>query len=110
MILNRLVITQGDPLRFRVNHTENGEPYELGKNEKYFFAVGLENSEEPMLFYTFNYNPDFDMQLTIEEGSYVFEVGIVDDETGVSRVILPAFDERRRPLNQFLVLRRIYDV
>ena len=110
MILNRLVITEGDPLRFHVNHTENGEVYKLGKDEKYFFAVGLENVDESRIFYTFNYDADFDMQLTIEEGSYVFEVGIVDEEKGISRVILPAFDERRRALNQLLVLRRIYDV
>lgn len=109
MVLNRLIITQGDPLRFHLNHTENGEVYQLADGEEYFLAVAREDCPEQMIFYCFNTCPDFEIYLSIDEGRYVFEVGIKND-SGDSRVILPSLDDRLRALNQLIVLRRLYDV
>lgn len=109
MVLNRLVITHGDTIRFHLNHTENEEEYQLCDGEKYFFAVAREDESHSMLFYTYNQSADFDMALSLDEGFYVFELGIIDAQ-GNSRVILPAVDERHRAINQLIVLRRICDV
>lgn len=109
MILNRLIITQGDPLRFHLNHTENGEVYQLADNELYFLAITNEDNPGQTMAYCFNTSPDFEIYLSLDEGSYVFEIGIKND-SGDSRVILPAIDERHRALNQLIVLRRLYNV
>lgn len=109
MVLNRLIITQGDPLRFHLNHTENGEVYQLAEDEIYFLAIAKDENPENAMVCFFNNSQDFEVYLSLEEGSYVFEVGIKND-SGASRVILPSVDERRRALNQLIVLRRLYDV
>ncbi|MBQ8209917.1 MAG: hypothetical protein IJZ35_04985 [Clostridia bacterium] len=108
MILNRLVITQGDPLRFHLNHTENGEVYQLAEGEEYFLSVTNEENPGQSVLHFHNSDADFEIYLNLDEGSYVFELG-VRTEDGDTRVILPALDERHRALNQLLVLRRLYD-
>lgn len=107
MILNRLVITQGDPVRFHLNHSENGEIYQLGDGERYFATIAKEADPDEVMANLYPTDADFDFPLNLEEGSYVFEVGLISAD-GEKRVILPALDERHRPLNQLLVLRRLY--
>lgn len=104
MILNRIIITQGDPLRFHVNHTEKGEAYELGTGESYFATIALENDPDILVARLNPTTADFDFPLNLSEGSYVFEVGIIAAD-GTKRILLPALDERHNALNQILVLR-----
>lgn len=109
MILNRLIVTQGDPLRFHINHTENGEVYQLADDEEYFVSIATEEDPGQLIVYFCNADADFEVYVNLSEGAYVFEVGIKSDD-GSSRVILPAVDERYRAINQILVLRRLYNV
>lgn len=108
MVLNRLIITQGDPLMFHINHTENGSVYSLKPKESYFLAITTDTDYNGSIFYFYSKGPDFDVNINLEEGMYAFEIGIKNDD-GPTRVILPAMDERRRPLNQLIVLRRLYN-
>ncbi len=106
MILNRIVITEGDPLRFHVNHTENGEIYEKGTGETYFATIAMEDNPDILVASLNPTTADFDFPLNLSEGSYVFEVGIKSAD-GDKRILLPALDERHNALNQILVLRRL---
>lgn len=105
MIVNRLITTQGNNLRFHVNHTVNGEQYELKDGERYYMAVASESVPDKIVMNYMWDGADFDMEPSLEDGIYVFEISL---DTGNGReVIIPALDERNRPLNQLIILRRL---
>ncbi len=106
MIQNRLITAEGNILRFHVNHTVNGEAYELSENEWYYFSVAPEDDPENLVMTNFRVDGDFEFRIDLDAGSYVFELSLYDGET--RQVIIPALDERNRPLNQLIVLRRLY--
>lgn len=106
MIINRLIIPEGNDLDFRIVHHENENLYKLAKGEFYYIKVS-----DPVEPFTVKEmvlcdNDHFLMSTSLTEGEYVFEIGI-KGPNGASRIILPAIDERHRPLNQLLVLRRL---
>ena len=106
MIINRLIVPEGNRIRFNLEHHENDRLYKLEKGE--FYYVRISEPVEPfksreMILCDTNH---FDFETGLEYGEYVFEVGIMDSQ-GEYTVILPAIDERFRPLNQLLILRRL---
>lgn len=105
MILNRLIVPEGNNLVFDINHTVDGEKYQLKENETYYMKVGEKNSPYNILTTFESESAHFEVNSELSFGEYVFEIGINDGKLGV--VILPAFDEKNRPLNQLLVLRRL---
>lgn len=105
MIINRLITTQGNNLRFHINHTVDGEPYKLKTGEKYYMAVATESQPDKIVMNYMWDGADFDMETELEDGIYVFEISL-NTNTG-REVIMPALDERHRPLNQLIILRRL---
>lgn len=105
MILNRLITAQGNTLRFHVNHTVNGEPYELQDGEKYYMAIASEDDPDTVLLNCVWNSSDFEMELELDEGIYIFEICL--SKNLERQVIIPALDERHRPLNQLIILRRL---
>lgn len=106
MILNRLIVPEYNDLNFVLNHTENGEKYQLPVNSRYYIIVS--ESAEPFekIFFHTSETEYFNISTDIPEGEYIFEIGVVRGD-GERTVILPALDERLRPLNQLIVLRRL---
>lgn len=105
VILNRIIITEGNRLRFHVNHTVNNEDYVLKDGEKYHMTIAAEDNPEAVIFSSQWTGSDFDMKPNLKEGIYVFEISFNDGTS--TEVIMPALDERHRPLNQLIVLRRL---
>ena len=106
MIQNRLIVPQQNNLRFVLDHTENDEKYNLAENSRYYIIIS--ESAEPFEKRLFHKSESeyFNVFINLPDGEYVFEIGIID-ENDKRTVILPALDERLRPLNQLLVLRRL---
>lgn len=105
MILNRLIVPEGNNLVFDINHTVDGEKYQLKENEMYYIKIGEKNSPYDILTTFETQSGHFEFNCGLSFGEYVFEIGINDGDLGV--VILPAFDEKNRPVNQLLILRRL---
>lgn len=107
MILSRLVTAEGNALKFRVNHTVNGEPYELSEGERYYFTFAPEeNPEQRVLIFSAPFS-DIDTPHGLSAGKYIFEISVGDNTA--HQVIVPALDENNKPLTQLIVLRRIGD-
>ncbi len=106
MILNRLIIPEHNELNFVLRHTENGEKYALPDSSRYYMIIS--KPDEPFEKVLFNETDTeyFSFPVDIPVGEYIFEVGIVNDDSERT-VILPALDERLRPLNQLFILRRL---
>lgn len=105
MILNRLVTTEGNNLSFRINHTVNGKAYELADGERYYMAIAKEDDPENVISTYSAPFADIEVVHQFSEGRYVFEISIGDDS--FRQVIMPALDDKRKPLTQLIVLRRI---
>lgn len=106
MIINRLIIPEYNDINFVVNHTENGEIYNLPSDYRYYIIVAKgENPYETVCFYESD-NRHFNFSQSFPVGEYIFEVGIINGN-GERTVILPSLDERQKPLNQLIVLRRL---
>lgn len=106
MIINRLIIPEYNDINFVVNHTENGEIYTLPPDYRYYIIVAKSESPfETVCFYESD-SRNFSFSQTFPVGEYIFEVGIINDN-GERTVILPSLDERLKPLNQLIVLRRL---
>ncbi len=106
MIINRLIIPEYNDINFVVNHTENGESYTLPPDYRYYIIVA--EDEEPfetVCFYESD-SKNFNFSQKFPVGEYIFEVGIINGK-GERTVILPSLDERQKPLNQLIVLRRL---
>ena len=106
MIQNRLIIPEQNNLRFVLEYTEDDEKYNLAENSRYYIIIS--DSTEPFekrLFHK-SENEYFNVFANLPDGEYDFEIGIIDEKEKRT-VILPALDERLRPLNQLLVLRRL---
>lgn len=106
MILNRLIIPEQNSLDFVLNHTENGEKYQLAPDSEYYILISKPTEPFEKVFFYKSATEHFNVPTDIPEGEYIFEVGIIDINA-VRTVILPALDERLRPVNQLLVLRRL---
>lgn len=106
MIINRLIIPECNDLNFILNHTENGEKYQLPGNSRYYIIVSKPTEPFEKLFFYTTENEYFNVTTDIPEGEYIFEIGMINSKDART-VILPALDERLRPLNQLLVLRRL---
>ncbi len=108
MILNRLIFPEGNKLVFNVDHHENEKKYELARDEMYYMVIS-EPVEPFTVKETFLSDSNhFAVYSSLKEGEYVFEIGITDSSLQ-RRIILPAVDERHRPLNQLLILRRLVE-
>ena len=107
MILNRLVTTEGNNLSFHINHTVNGKPYVLSEGERYYIAIAKESEPENLISTYSAPFADIEVVHQFEEGRYVFEISIGDDS--FRQVIMPALDDKHRPLTELIVLRRISD-
>lgn len=105
MILNRLVTTEGNNLCFRINHTVNGKPYELSQGERYYIAIAAENDPDNLISIYSAPFADIEVVHQFSEGRYVFEISVGDDS--FRQVIMPALDDKKKPLTQLIVLRRI---
>lgn len=106
MILNRLIVPEGNPVTFYLNHSENGMEYVIGRDEYYYINISDENDPSSVCRHWETNQKYFDFESTLPEGRYVFEIGLRKaDGSGI--VILPALDERRHPLNELLILRRL---
>lgn len=106
MIVNRLITTEYNDIDFVVDHTENGEKYVLPDGFKYYMTIA--EGTEPFGYVARAVSADEHMHFSgsLTEGEYIFELGILTP-SGDSRVILPALDEKLRPMNQIIVLRRL---
>lgn len=105
MIQNRIVTVEGNMVDFHINHTENGIKYELKDGEIYRIVISSDGEAGSVLVSIDSYSSDCSFEAGISEGVYVIEICLV--RNGQSQVILPAVDERHRPLNQLIVLRRV---
>lgn len=106
MIINRLVIPEYNDINFVVNHTENGEIYNLPPDCRYYIIVAEDEAPfEPVCFCESD-SRHFCFSQSFPVGEYIFEVGIIN-KNGERTVILPSLDERLKPLNQLIVLRRL---
>ncbi len=108
MIVNRIVMTEGNRLTLTLNHTVNGEPFALSVGQKYYIAVSPENDCDNNCFVAFWDSDTLNIPNGLTEGTYIFEIGIYSSLN--REVIMPALDENRKPLNQLIVLKRIYNV
>lgn len=106
MILNRLIVPENNDINFILNHTENGEKYDLPYNCRYYIIISKPVKPFEKVYFYETETEYFNMAAEIPMGEYIFEVGIINDEN-VRTVILPALDERLRPMNQLLILRRL---
>lgn len=106
MILNRLIFPEGNRIRFCLSHSEDGKEYENSEDEYYY--INISDAEDPSVVQMNwqSYDKYFDFDAKLSEGRYVFEVGLQKAD-GKRVVILPAFDERRHPLNEILILKRL---
>lgn len=106
MILNRLVVPEGNNIRFGIEHKEDGGEYTLKKGESYYIKI-IEPSEKGNIFHLAKSDTNyFDFANNFKFGSYVFEVGI-SAPAGKERIILPALDDRLQPLNELIILKRL---
>lgn len=106
MILNRLIVPEGNPVIFYLNHSENGQEYANTRDEYYYINISEENDPSIVCLHWETNQKYFDFDPSLPEGRYVFEIGLRKPD-GSSVVILPALDERRHPLNELLILRRL---
>lgn len=106
MILNRLIIPEHNKLNFVLRHTENGEKYELPASCRYYMIISKPTEPFENVHFYESDTEYFSFSVEIPVGEYIFEVGIINGASERT-VILPALDERLRPLNQLFVLRRL---
>ncbi len=106
MILNRMIFPCGNKIEFTVSHNENENKYVLEDNERYYIVISEASTQFRVLQREESNTNHFSFETDLSYGDYVFEIGIIDGK-GNMRVILPAVDERLRPLNQLLLLRRM---
>lgn len=107
MILNRLIVTRGNTLEFHLNYIVDDEEYSLKSSEYYYINIASADAPNILLStYTWRSN-DFSNKVALSAGIYVFEIGIRSSST--TKVLVPALDERNRPLNQLIVLKRLGD-
>lgn len=106
MILNRLIFPEGNDIRFRVSHKENGSDYSLADGEKYYIVISSETAPESFKMMADSHDGYFLFPNKLSYGRYLFEVGVQSSD-GTKRVILPALDERMQPMNEMLILRRL---
>ena len=106
MILNRLIIPEHNDLSFVFRHTENGEKFVLPESCRYYMIISKPYEPFENVLFNETDSENFCFPTEIPVGEYIFEVGMIDGNSH-RRVILPALDERLRPLNQLLVLRRL---
>ena len=106
MILNRLIIPEHNDLSFVLRHTENGEKFVLPESCRYYMIISKPYEPFEKVFFNETDSENFCFPIEIPVGEYIFEVGMIDGNSH-RRVILPALDERLRPLNQLFVLRRL---
>ena len=106
MIVNRLIISEYNNIDFVINHTENGEKYTLPAGYRYYMTIA--ESNEPFAYIDQAVSKDEHMHFNgnLTEGVYIFELGTISPQ-GDMQVILPALDEKHRPMNQIIVLRRL---
>ena len=106
MIVNRLIASEYNDIDFVINHTENGEKYTLPEGYRYYMTIA--ESNEPFRFVAQAVSDDEHMHFSgsLAEGVYIFELGTISPQ-GDMQVILPALDEKHRPMNQIIVLRRL---
>ena len=106
MILNRLVVPEGNNIRFGIEHKEDGIQYSLKNGESYYIKI-IEPSEKGDIVHLSGSNTNyFDFTNHFKYGRYVFEVGI-SNSAGDTRIILPALDDRLQPLNELIILKRL---
>ena len=106
MIVNRLIIPEGNKLEFRIEHHENDKLYELKKGEFYYIKISDAVEPFPVREQFLSDGSHISVPTSLPDGEYVFEIGIMD-KNAKYRIILPAVDERLRALNQLIVLRRL---
>lgn len=104
MILNRLVVPEGNYLVFTLNHMEGGEQYELKPGEMYYMSVAPYDEPHAAIVQFFTNTNHFNMRHGLDEGRYVFEIGVIAKSP---KVILPSVDERRQPLNELIILKKM---
>lgn len=106
MILNRLVVPEGNNIRFFVAHKEDGETYKLRDGETYYIKIKTPSPNGAVMHEAGQANNYFDLKNDFKYGTYPFEVGI-QSRNGDRRIILPALDDRLQPLNELIILRRL---
>lgn len=106
MILNRLIFPEGNSINFMLNHTENGNKYVLPQGGNYYIIISKPEEPFEQVAACTSENEYFNFTADLTAGEYIFEVGL-NFADGTRTVILPALDERLRPMNQILILRRL---
>lgn len=108
MIVNRLIVPEYNDINFVIDHTENGEKYLLPEGYRYYIIIAQSSEPFTPLCYTVSDSEHMNFSPELGEGEYIFELGLITAD-GRKSVILPALDERLKPINQILVLRRLND-
>ncbi len=108
MIINRLIVPEGNYLTFTLNHKVGGEVYELKPGETYYMKIAASAAPTQSLLQFITSDNSFNLSPELDEGRYVFEIG-VKDSRGFDNIILPALDDRRCALNELIVLKRLED-
>lgn len=106
MILNRLIVPEQNELNFVLRHTENGEKYILPGSCRYYMVISKPDEPFETVLIHESSTEYFSFPVDMPVGEYIFEVGMLNADSERT-VILPALDERLRPLNQLFVLRRL---
>lgn len=106
MILNRLVVPEGNRIMFTLNHKEGDVDYELEPGENYYIAFATYDEPGKELERTMTNMKHFNCVNEFAEGRYVFEIGLMGGSRG-TRIILPAVDERCQPLNELIILKKM---
>ncbi len=108
MIVNRLIVPEYNDINFVIDHTENGEKYQLPEGYRYYIIIAASSEPFTPICYAVSESEYMSFSPELSEGDYIFELGLIT-ANGKKSVILPALDERLRPVNQLLVLRRLND-
>lgn len=106
MIINRLIVPEYNNINLEINHTENGEKYVLPSDHRYYLLIAYPKEPFDPLCYSVSDSSHFSFPQQFPAGEYIFEVGIVDNDEKRT-VLLPSLDERLKPINQLIILRRL---
>lgn len=105
MILNRIVVPADNILEFDITHTKDGADYELSEGEQYYMIVSLPDKPEAFLMTYYTDGKHFKFKVPLDPGRYVFEIGT--EKAKERQVLLPPFDDRLQPMNEFIVLKHL---
>ena len=73
------------------------------QGERYYIAIAAENDPDNLISIYSAPFADIEVVHQFSEGRYVFEISVGDDS--FRQVIMPALDDKNKPLTQLIVLK-----